>query len=182
MESVVSRNQGHRSIQVVIDFAKSSRCDWCGTMESTRWERSPKGTFCSAECRHAYLQADAVKMIYLTLCVGGPIAVVTIATVSVTDPYKYGQISLVMILFLAMLLLSGYSSLVQGKRHEERVPKGSRSQYLLTEHTYIKSLRKPAKCPNCDGNIDLSKTGPDLVYHCEYCGASGKIHVIRQNI
>jgi DNA-directed RNA polymerase subunit RPC12/RpoP len=46
-----------------------------------------------------------------------------------------------------------------------------------SEVSVLRSISPPVECPNCDGLIDLANVGEEVVYNCQYCGASGVLEL-----
>ena len=80
-----------------------------------------------------------------------------------------------------LLLLTGtpllYASII-GQRKRIKVPKDSKRDEDISDAALLKALPSSVTCPKCDGTIDLTKVGKDLVYTCDYCGTSGTIEIL----
>jgi len=66
-----------------------------------------------------------------------------------------------------------------GQYHRTTIPKGSRRDDVSIDLARLKAVSSVVLCPKCDANIDIAKVGDDMVYTCDYCGASGTIEVLK---
>jgi ribosomal protein L37AE/L43A len=73
----------------------------------------------------------------------------------------------------------GYRKRKRGKEIWKKVPSGSRRDSISIEQFMIQRMEH-AECPNCDANLDLRTIGSDMIYHCDYCDATGEIRVVRK--
>lgn len=172
----MSRKSASEPIKVLVDATRASKCDWCGTYESFSWQRTNYGgSFCSWQCKQAFEMDSGKNPIACSLFIGLPLALVL---VMIPDTFAAG---VGLALVTAALGLSNAYLYISGSRARKKIPKGSRRSEQ-SEFSLMRSLSGPVKCPNCDGNIDLSSVGPDMIYHCSYCGASGSVRVSRRQI
>ena len=170
----MSRNNTSKNIHVVIDVEKASKCMWCGTLESKKWNTSREGKiFCSSDCRCAYYHTRSRLIITSSVAVGLPLALIFFLI-----PGGYG-VSVGIALLVGFAVIVNYQIYAKGVVYAQKVKKNSRTRDGETELDLIRQISKPIACPNCDGNIDLSKIKEDRIYHCEYCGATGLVEVIQ---
>jgi DNA-directed RNA polymerase subunit RPC12/RpoP len=59
------------------------------------------------------------------------------------------------------------------------VPRNSRSDISLSKISLLRKALPAVKCPNCDGNLNLSNIDADMQYHCDYCGVSGIVEIVK---
>ncbi len=169
----MSRKSTSEPIRVLVDASKASKCDWCGTFESYSWQRTNYGgSFCSWQCKTAFERDRGKNLGACLLFIGLPLALVLM-----TNPETFaGGVGLAWIAAAGGLPLAYVY--IAGGRARKKVPKGSQRPGQQSEYALMRSMSGPMKCPNCDGNIDLSAVSPDMVYHCGYCGASGRVQMI----
>ena len=86
-------------------------------------------------------------------------------------------IGLVFSVFLIPVGFLALNEFKQGVESAHRIPKGFRKNENLDDISILNTVLKHVECPNCDGSIDLATVGPDHIYHCGYCGASGIVEV-----
>jgi hypothetical protein len=157
-------------IYIAVDPTKLARCRWCGTYKSEFWGEAESGLYCSSDCHYANHTDEFL--------VGFFCAVILIPFILVNLLSSPGLIiggTFLFWLMVAPLLVYGLRS----RRYRAMVPRGSRSHDVSNEQALLRTMASTVSCPKCDGNIDIGKVGDDRTYHCEYCGASGKIEIIR---
>ncbi|MGY5876592.1 MAG: hypothetical protein RTU30_12660 [Candidatus Thorarchaeota archaeon] len=79
-----------------------------------------------------------------------------------------------------LLGVSMYRQRHEGLKHAESVSRGSKRNDSLFEDALMRSVSPAVECPNCDGNLDLTVLGPERIYTCEYCSASGVVEIIKR--
>jgi hypothetical protein len=163
-------NESH-SIYIAVDSKKVARCDWCGTAESENWWKYQRQIFCSANCTSAAKARDDLTLGFVGMVIG-PLIAIPFAYVSLA--LGIGFATLVMIL-ASVLVIAGR----KGLDLQQKIVRGSRKQEKPTGLTLLRSVASTVSCPNCDGNIDLTKVSEDMVYTCGYCGASGTIEILQ---
>lgn len=159
-------------IYIAVDSSKIARCKWCGTAESEHWEKTQKGIYCSGDCKMAdgaisnavgyFICMISVLIPFLSLPVLFPLM-----NVGFVLPYL-PLLGLFPVLYFGLKGLYLRKNIIRGSRRDE----GSSKLALL------RSVASTVSCPKCDGNIDLTGVGEDMVYTCEYCGASGRIRTV----
>jgi hypothetical protein len=80
---------------------------------------------------------------------------------------------------LICLTIPVYNEWKRVNQFKQEVPEGSRFNGASSNLALLRAIPHPIECPNCDGNIDLSTVKEDMIYHCEYCGASGKVEILK---
>ena len=158
---------------IVVDSSKASRCKWCGTLQSKNWVSSEYGTFCSTECN---LAANANSLLG-GFCLFAVFSPFLILLGGPSDPVTIIVGSMLLILVSSPLLACGMMGVA--KRTDN--PKNSRYDEASTYAALLKTVTSQVKCPRCDASLDLAKVGPDRVYHCAYCGASGTVEVLAEH-
>lgn len=67
-----------------------------------------------------------------------------------------------------------------GRAYRKEIPKGSRkTEGRVSELALLRSVTSSVSCPTCDASIDLSDIREDKLYHCDYCGASGIVELLK---
>ncbi|NHJ14415.1 MAG: hypothetical protein EAX95_12120 [Candidatus Thorarchaeota archaeon] len=151
-------------LYIAVDASKLARCAWCGTSESQEWLSAETGVFCSVECARA-------RYIDTVLCI--------IGTAFVIAP-------LTLLTFFAplapIILILTYPALKEWRRirrYKKDVAEGSRRKDDSIDLSLLHALPTAVTCPSCDGNINLFTVKEDMIYHCEYCGVSGKVEILK---
>lgn len=162
-------------LHILVDASKVVRCKWCGTTQSEKWIPTEPGSFfCSYVCVKAYGH-DRYWMILTPLICLIPLFVGVFLLAS--DSEK-GFVGFVGLLTCGITLSMAWCT-YEDREYAKDVPQNSRLNEGLSDLSLLKTITSHAVCPNCDGNLDLSKVTQDMVYDCEYCGASGKIEVVK---
>jgi hypothetical protein len=168
------------NLYVAVDASKSARCDWCGTLESESWTHTKMNIYCSKDCYNA---STANQQMAFGCCffMSGPAFILEAVVISNVHPefmaFAVGWFFLFSIPFLAY----GYYNYRRGLSHAKTTPRDSKYSESSSDLTFLRTLSQHVECPNCDGNIDLSEVQEDMIYHCEYCGASGKVEILQTN-
>ena len=68
---------------------------------------------------------------------------------------------------------------VDGYYHCKNRLKDSRRDDVSLDTVLLRAMPSAVLCPRCDANIDVPKVGDNMVYTCDYCGASGTIEVLK---
>jgi len=165
-----------RRLHIVLDASKVNRCIWCGSPLSDHWILGEEGSYCSDSCAKAkssdlFLPAACMTIILLPLLVA-----IWSITSSFFDPNLKFQAIIVLI---AMVILSAILSIstYRDRRYAAEVPQGSRRHIGVSEVSLLRRISAPVDCPNCDAKINLTNVGEDMIYHCQYCGASGIVEI-----
>jgi hypothetical protein len=162
-------------LHIVVDASKVVRCKWCGTVQSENWIASEYGYFfCSDICAKAF---GSEKYWY---CLTPLVCVIPFFTVLIflASGQELGFIGFVGLLVCGVLLSISWC-IYEDKQYAKDVPKNSRWIEGSVDVSLLKTVARHIECPNCDGNLDLSKVKEDMIYHCDYCGASGEIEVVK---
>lgn len=166
-------------IHIILDASKTKRCDWCGSPQSDRWLTHREGTFCSNSC----IKAASSENRCVTVLITGFTSMfffwawVWFLIERPWVPADFIIISVgVTIVFLVPLFAK---TIVEFADHKIalKIPRGSRRHIGVSQFSLLKRISTPMECPNCDGNIDLDAVHKDMVYTCQYCGASGIIEI-----
>ncbi|MFW9845830.1 MAG: hypothetical protein ACFFD6_03715 [Candidatus Thorarchaeota archaeon] len=168
-------------VYLAADASKIVRCAWCGYLVSVIEAKPPQSAFCSGDCAAAMkLEENRLCMI----CYLPSILILTTAS-TLTAPSFVNAFSMGLLLFLLfilssfpILLIVAFNVYKGGKTRVMR-PKLSRYNDESPDFFLLRTASQHVECPNCDGNIDLSTVKEDMVYHCEYCGASGKVEILK---
>lgn len=155
-------------LYIAVNPSKLVRCNWCDTVESIRWEHSRSGTFCSTSCQKAS-EASNECVKWIGFCN------IAMMVFFFMIGIEYGVTIGIFVVPVVFWMLRDYR---HGKEHALKVPKSSRRKVGLDNFSVVKTMLKHVECPNCDGNIDLSRIGADRIYHCGYCGATGVIKIV----
>ena len=155
-------------IHIVLDASKAHRCTWCGSPQSNKWITDPSGVYCSTECVRAASSKQLRTMVALTCCY----------TILAVLMFAIGNPIVVAVSLGSLFILYGIiGKLFLDTRFAQAIPEGSRSQIGVSEVSLLQRISNPVECPNCDGNIDLSKVDVDMIYTCQYCGATGVLDI-----
>lgn len=159
-------------IYVAVDVTKLARCKWCGRMEGGQWLLANSRRYCSRECS----QADSALVLV-------SIYVICAAAVPFLSILRGDSLIMAAVLSLTMMAIGSpvlwFSYL--GFQYQSKVPRGSKGNEGPSVVDLLKALPSRVSCPNCDASIDLENVSDDMVYTCEYCGASGNIEILKQD-
>ena len=163
-------------LHIFVDGSKVVRCKWCGTTQSEKWIPAGFGDFyCSDNCKRAaewnpegygFCTFGFTLLLFLVIIFTGLPWEILLPGILIMSP-----------LFILLPVIMYFRK--PPEDYKEKVPKNSRWNEGLSDLSLLKTITSHAVCPNCDGNLDLSKVTQDMVYACEYCGASGKIEVVK---
>ncbi len=164
-------------IYVVVDTSRAAKCAWCKSIESKNWKSTTEGKlFCCSKCRDAYY-CENRQYITIFMLVAGVVCLL----IYLSDPESPNAFR---VLFPSLMFLSFAVGTIPfifiGYSHAKKVPQYSRRAILSAEHVFARRISNPIDCPNCMGKLDLSKIQREMVYCCEYCGATGAVEVVRQ--
>ena len=158
-------------IYIAVDSSKVARCKWCGRVESEHWEKTQGAIYCSGDCRLADgAISNAVGCLLYMIIAPLYLTPLLIHMLGVGFSLAY-----LPILGMVPVLYFG----LKGLHVRRNITRGSRRDEKPTELALLRSVASTVTCPKCDGNIDLTKVGEDMVYTCEYCGASGTIEILQ---
>ncbi len=164
---MAEKKDQHR-IHIILDDTKVNRCKWCGSPQSDDWISSKDGAFCSKNCARAAYSEDSWRF---GICLVGLPFFMLLALVSQNPLWP-------LYIFMFPLILIYYAWLFcSGRNHAKGTPKGSRRNTGLSAASLLRRVSAPIECPNCDAKIDLKNVGEDMIYHCQYCGASGVVDI-----
>jgi predicted nucleic acid-binding Zn ribbon protein len=173
----MSRNNPSESIRVAIDVSKAVKCEWCGALDSVCWTTSRYGKiFCCSACKLAFYHKRTRNILILSvlilvlLIISALVSLFSDLAVPVVPP---------LILLIVISFVYTIPTYYFGGTYARKVPRNALSQYETMEQAMLSCLSAPIECPNCDANLDLSTIGPDMVYHCEHCGATGLVEVTK---
>jgi hypothetical protein len=164
---LVEKKDLHR-LHIVLDASKAHRCNWCGTPQSDRWLTRKTGVYCSKKCVRA--AASEARLCYLPL----PILYIMLVIWIWPELGRY-LAWLFLLLFIPPFAIP--ILFFRDRKFALEIPKGSRSHIGVSEVSLLRKLSAPIECPNCDANIDLSKISEDMIYTCQYCGATGVVEI-----
>lgn len=160
-------------LRIVVPASDVVRCKWCGTLESHSWISDKDGVYCSKDCMVASgLESIRTYLICFVLLLA-VMSFLPLAYSIYSSSLILGQVST-----FFLIIISGFQYL-KGQRIVKMIPEGSRYDGVSVENYLLKKI-KHIECPNCDANLDIREIGPDMVYTCEYCNATGRIEVIHE--
>jgi DNA-directed RNA polymerase subunit RPC12/RpoP len=158
-------------IYIAVDATNLVRCRYCGLMDGDRWLRADRGQYCSMDC----MRADNVGLFFFVYLIGA-------AGIPFFLLY-YGMYPIIAVFGALIVMTIGFPLLRSsylGLEYRSKVPRYSRQNERPSGVDLLKALPSRVSCPNCDANIDLEKVSADMVYTCDYCGASGNIEILKQ--
>ena len=163
-------------LHIIVDSSKVIRCKWCGTTQSEHWLSTEYGSFfCSTTCAKAF-GSEKYWWCLTPLVFIIPLFGVIFFLASGREQQYVGSVGL---LTCGILLLMAWCT-YEDRHYAKDVPYNSRKDEESLDVSLLKAVASNIECPNCDGNIDLSKVTEDMVYHCEYCGADGIIEIVKK--
>jgi hypothetical protein len=159
-------------IYIAVDATNLARCKWCGRMEGGQWLLAKSRLYCSKECNYADI-AVTLLSIYLLCAAFIPLLML-----------QRGDHPIAIVLSSLFVIAIGspifYMSYL-GIKYKSKVPRGSRINEGPSGVDLLKALPSRVSCLKCDANIDVDKVSADMVYACEYCGASGNIEILKRD-
>ena len=172
---MASEKDPHR-LRIILDASKAKRCDWCGSPQSEDWNVSDLGIYCSDNC----LKADHARNFSGSVVASIGFLPVVLAILLLPESFIDSTTrltSFVAALFLEFMVIAVTISYYKDRRYAAEIPRGSRSHIGESELSLLRRISAPVECPNCDGNIDLTSVGTDMIYTCQYCGVHGVIDI-----
>ena len=166
---------------VAVDASKVARCNWCGTLQSDNWKEIRTGIYCSNGCADASNNQRLLASICIAIVAAPIVLLLPVPTglfTAMQRPMIFTFVGVLVFPFFVILIYGLVSEYRRVRIYKNEVPKASRMDEGIEELVLVRSA-KHVECPNCDGNIDLSKVKADMIYHCEYCGASGKVEILK---
>jgi predicted nucleic acid-binding Zn ribbon protein len=167
-------------IRIILDASKVNRCSWCGIPISDDWVAGRDGSFCSRECLYNSWNERRSKL--FPVCEWLAILLFLIfLTIPLINPRSILDARYLLFIFSfifsTVLFLVFLRREIRDHSHDIDRPKDSRRNIGISEVSILRSISTPVECPNCDGLIDLANIGDDMVYRCQYCGASGVLEI-----
>ncbi|MFX1483060.1 MAG: hypothetical protein ACFFCP_07710 [Promethearchaeota archaeon] len=150
------------------------RCKWCGIPLSIKWAGEMYGrrywtvpNFCSQDCQIANAGYENIRVVPAIM-----------GSIGLGSFFLMFQTSPLVGLFLASIMsLGGYVLYHEERMSADsirtRIPKDSRRY----DPIFVKEMSSVAKCPYCDGNLDIDTRTTGNVIKCEYCGAMGVLKI-----
>ena len=163
-------------LSITVEETSVIRCIWCGKVLSIEWTIQPHNPIsqsesgprvCSESCRLA-------------------------AGSEINPACAYGLLVPTSFLIIfgiftpGLLLIAGviggpavFCLLLRYAGNEEAKvnPKDSCRTDISDEGLLLQSIPHEVECPTCDANLDLTGLGPERLFRCEYCGASGIVEI-----
>lgn len=161
-------------LRILVDASRVLRCKWCGISQSDTWKTTENGVYCSDSCMKVDMHMTRSYWFYCMFL----FFVIFVPIGSRIDPSGLlGWLSIIMIPLTICCFIVG----LPPSNYKEEVPRNSRVNEESLNVSLLKTVASHIECPNCDGNIDLSKVKEDMIYHCDYCGADGIIELVKIN-
>lgn len=161
-------------LRVLIDASKTVRCKWCGTTQSDDWKITGLGVYCSKKCFTAHNSQDIEPI--TIVCILGVFFGVNLVTFSIDA--NFGVLVFAILCFLLWYYASGY---FENEDYKQEVPRNSRQDNGSIDVSLLRMTSSNITCPHCDASVDISHLEDDLVYYCNYCGASGLVEIVKIN-
>ena len=163
-------------LYIAVDPSKLVQCKWCGTIESDNWRTGRRGgSYCKLSCLHADNRQEYRNLNYGLMILSAGMWLWG----WLVGGFLLGVFVGIPMLFMTIPgILCGTYRIKRGEVASVKVPKDSRKPDSLTDLSLLKTIMSHVECPNCDGNIDLTKIGGDQIYHCDYCSASGIVELV----
>jgi hypothetical protein len=176
--SVIADDKGTGRIHIILDAAKVNRCSWCGIPISDEWVVGRDGSFCSQDCLNKSWNEKRSNL--FNVC--GWLAILqtlVFPAFLLIVGLQFLPFVAISILIMILVLVCLHQFIRENLEISDKIdrPKDSRRNIGISEVSLLRSISNPVECPNCDGLIDLANIGEDMVYHCQYCGASGVLEI-----
>lgn len=151
------------------------RCDWCGIPVSNNWILLKRTRYCSKECQNASSELSPETYSMAKNCVLTGLILLFLLFLPFDFSLTNFLIAIFVFAIISRTIIFFFNAAIQNATLlKQKVPKNSKRHDIIL----VKRMDTVAKCPNCDGNLDITSPASDKVIECEYCGAMGVLKVV----